>query len=305
MDDYILYGKWVGKNNTCSNPEQLFESIVLKIEDVIGYVGIYHWNATKARGYCSNKDPFKDWHIYDTNKYGRCFTLTPSKEDIQYGIKMIRLQLFVNSTILTHSKGMFLKGTHQDIDVGRHYDFGYVQESYELLDFGGDICNDDEKYSQDICNDEAIERDLLKKFGCTSPFGPNKTKICTKQDEGRKANDIFSAMNKNPIGDCYHPCNFSTIALSESKSKIRSKSLKNIVLDKMCNSANMESSLVELHFKEIIKFTKAYQAYSPLSLIAEIGGYVGLFLGVSVNMVTNLMEFLFAKIRRLEELFQV
>ena len=305
MYDYTIYGKWVGKNNTCSNPEQLFESIVLKIEDVIGYVRIDHWNATKARGYCSKKDPFKDWHIYDTQKYGRCFTLTPSKEDIQYGINRIRLQLFGNNSLFTHSRGMFSKGTHHNIDAGKKYDFYYVQESYELLDFGGDICNDDEKYSQHICNDEAVERDLLKKFGCTSPFGPNKTKVCTKQDKGRKANYIVTAANKNPIRECYHPCNFSTIALSESKSNIKLKSLANIVLDKMCTSANVESSLVELHIKEIIKFTKAYQAYSPLSLFAEIGGYVGLFLGVSVNMVTSLVEFLFVKLRRLEELFKV
>ena len=200
---------------------------------------------------------------------------------------------------------MFLKGTHHDIDAGKEYHFSYVQESYDLLDFGGDLCNNNEKYSQDIYNDEAIETYLLKEFGCTSPYGPNKTNICTKKDEGRKANDIVSTDNGNPIGNCYHPCNFSTIALSDSKSKIKSLSWRNVVLNKLCNSANLESSLVRLHFKEIIKFTKAYEAYSPLSLIAEIGGYVGLFLGVSVNMVTNLMEFLFAKLRRLEELLKV
>ena len=65
------------------------------------------------------------------------------------------------------------------------------------------------------------------------------------------------------------------------------------------------TTLVKFHFSEIVKVTKSYYTYSPLSLIAEIGGYVGLFLGVSVNMVTNLLEFLVAKLGRLEGLINI
>jgi len=48
-----------------------------------------------------------------------------------------------------------------------------------------------------------------------------------------------------------------------------------------------------------IKVYESYYIYSELSLIAEIGGYVGLFLGISVNQVTNLMDFILSKLERL------
>ena len=46
--------------------------------------------------------------------------------------------------------------------------------------------------------------------------------------------------------------------------------------------------------------TKGYLLYSKLSLIAEVGGYVGLFLGVSVNQIINLMEHVILKIEQLQ-----
>ena len=42
--------------------------------------------------------------------------------------------------------------------------------------------------------------------------------------------------------------------------------------------------------KENIKVVRAHYLYSGLSLIAEIGGYVGLFLGISVIQVNRLLE---------------
>ena len=45
-----------------------------------------------------------------------------------------------------------------------------------------------------------------------------------------------------------------------------------------------------IYIKANIKVTKAYHVYSGLTLIAEIGGYVGLFLGVSINQLTNLFH---------------
>ena len=49
---------------------------------------------------------------------------------------------------------------------------------------------------------------------------------------------------------------------------------------------------VTINFEELIKVTTGKYLYSELSLIAEIGGYVGLFLGVSVNQISNFFDFL-------------
>ena len=46
--------------------------------------------------------------------------------------------------------------------------------------------------------------------------------------------------------------------------------------------ARREKKDLSLAFHQYIKVTEAYYSYTELELIAEFGGYVGLFLGISV-----------------------
>ena len=49
MDDYRTHGKWVGNatlDENCTNPEALFESIVIKTEDLIGYIVYFFIDGT-------------------------------------------------------------------------------------------------------------------------------------------------------------------------------------------------------------------------------------------------------------------
>ena len=43
-----------------------------------------------------------------------------------------------------------------------------------------------------------------------------------------------------------------------------------------------DSNSIYLEFNKFIKATKARYAYRELELLAEFGGYVGLFLGISI-----------------------
>ena len=47
---------------------------------------------------------------------------------------------------------------------------------------------------------------------------------------------------------------------------------------------------MEISTRENIKVTEAKLLYSVLSMIAEIGGYVGLFLGVSINQINHVFD---------------
>ena len=47
-----------------------------------------------------------------------------------------------------------------------------------------------------------------------------------------------------------------------------------------------------LAFDEKVHETVAYYSYDDLSFIAEIGGYVGLFLGASVYQTADLFQFI-------------
>ena len=55
---------------------------------------------------------------------------------------------------------------------------------------------------------------------------------------------------------------------------------------------------LNLYFEKFIRVLETYWAYSGLSLLAEVGGYVGLFLGVSVNQVSYVIRKVLTLIRQ-------
>ena len=255
----------------------------MKFEDVITQVKFQYWNSDESTEYHSSINQFKDWYHFDTQKYGRCFTLQPSKEHTQLGIKQIELQLQARSYISIHSKGCGIScGVQQYLKLSEEYEYSLNWQKYDLIDYGGDVCNNEKEYRRYLCKDLAIQEELLKRFGCTSPFFPNKTKICTNQEEAKMVSEVIRELKYHILdqGKCRNPCSYVEINFAD-RSKAKSFS---------------RYTLVNLEFKNIIKVTESYFIYSQLSMIAEIGGYVGLFLGISVNMVTNLLEFLIKKV---------
>lgn len=54
-------------------------------------------------------------------------------------------------------------------------------------------------------------------------------------------------------------------------------------------------------FPELVNVMVSDYTYSVLSLVAEVGGYVGLFLGISVLQISGLMEALLRKLRLLAD----
>ena len=78
---------------------------------------------------------------------------------------------------------------------------------------------------------------------------------------------------RSSISQCLHPCTFV-------ESKINSKVTVH-------NSKEIQASI---RFNRLIKVTKNYLAYTELELIAEIGSYIGLFLGLSVFQLRGIFS---------------
>ena len=53
---------------------------------------------------------------------------------------------------------------------------------------------------------------------------------------------------------------------------------------------------LEMQFPKYIRVSSSYYSYTILELLAEVGGYFGLFLGVSIIQISGLMEILMAKL---------
>ena len=95
--------------------------------------------------------------------------------------------------------------------------------------------------------------------------------ICTDQAKGEGVAKLYNSLytNRFNIKECPYPCTFLKTTFG---SKI--------------NWANT----FELTFNRFIKTTKSYYAYRGLELLAEFGGYVGLFLGYSVLGLTDTFD---------------
>ena len=122
----------------------------------------------------------------------------------------------------------------------------------------------------------------MKMYGCTTPYGPHKDQICKNKMNGTKVFDKYVETIDGHKYDCKNPCKY-----------IISRPFITSDLSNQPNINGQKVAYFKIYFKRNIKFTRAHYLYSELSLIAEIGGYVGLFLGVSVNQITMLMDIAF------------
>ena len=279
---YEDYGKWASDN--CSDPKQLLESIVYKPENVIEWGYFNEFESNEAQFY--NNYDYENWYYFDDTDYVPCITLLTNN-----GMEQIILQLLVNSTINIHTPGMFLQGDggqrrqHKSINLRDDHELHLDYEYHQLLDvdYGGVPCKKEKEYRKDLCTEKMIEKELIDKIGCTTPFVSNKSQICTEEDRGLQADNLARDLHHVKGSKCANPCSiFSFTTTYFKKSEFWS---------------NGTYLRIKIKFPKNIKVFERSYTYSRLSLLAEIGGYVGLFLGISINQAINLLENLVAKLQ--------
>ena len=113
----------------------------------------------------------------------------------------------------------------------------------------------------------------MDEIGCTTPFGVNLDHICMDLNNSKKARELYHRLHHktHKIKDCLYPCKF----------------IKNAVVPYKKRS---DKNTTRLKFDKFIKVTKAVYSYTELELLAEFGGYVGLFLGFSVFQVSQVVN---------------
>ena len=125
----------------------------------------------------------------------------------------------------------------------------------------------------------------MEKIGCVTPFGITKDNICKDPEKSKEAFELFSeyrAYGKNNRSlACLKPCSFLNIRLSKSNERV----------------TESDHGKLTFFFEEIIQETKSYYSYGSREFIAEIGGYVGLFIGASVYQLADLFENIIRKLK--------
>ena len=121
----------------------------------------------------------------------------------------------------------------------------------------------------------------MNQFGCVVPFIPPKSgeyDICVNktQCEMEKIMSLFEKSASNTTqGACMIPCasmevNFGVLFSDKDR--------------------NDGKSFIKIYLKSSVKFQQTIYDYTLLSLLAEIGGYTGLLLGVSLADITIVFE---------------
>ena len=151
-------------------------------------------------------------------------------------------------------------------------------EIINFLKFEDQGCVSDPDYSYDQCVDTFYYNETLKSVGCTTDLGSNLDNVCEKGSDAEekaksKVKKIF-LYSVNHTLVCAFPCQLMKTQLSPS------------LTDGALNSE--KDFTVEMH--QYIKVTNFRYSYTELELLAELGGYVGLFLGVSVFHLSDLFS---------------
>ena len=122
---------------------------------------------------------------------------------------------------------------------------------------------------------------IIDKYGCTVPFLQPKVNehlnICTDQTTGQKAYSMYIELSTKfttyTSVECPYPCTYLKTKMVNSKT-----------------SHDNWTSGFGFVFNLFTKRTTAHYTYTELELIAEFGGYVGLFLGYSVLSLTGVFD---------------
>ena len=214
---------------------------------------------------------------YSINLYSCCFSLKLPKN-----IEIMEMSLAFKTRvdIFIHSSKSSLNVDDSLIIYGSKTSYistGIIHDTFQVLDLDGKTCGEYEN-SRDDCIHSEITKFVMEHVGCTSPYQNDKSNICTDPEKGKiAAKDLYYTMihNKSFASSvCPKTCKFQVIN-TKNYQKMASIFLKKIL---------------RLRFEEFTKVSTSSLSYTFLELMAEVGGYVGLFLGVSINQTIDLLS---------------
>ena len=283
---------WPNDTEKCGTTKDLFDHLFLDMHDVIKRAEVTYENDTKIRIY-PNQTEF--WHEHYEFRIGRCFVFSIFAEDkiskISFHFKVGAYSL----NVYYHSPGLFKTVglmNRKSVDVKAKFpksegvEIVVDYDVYKMLDFGGAKCNDTQNYSRDNCTDEQLYEESIKKINCTWPFLPfgimrnaSWDQICKNESQiEMMTHQIAPKYVQKKAKKCLDPCNYLRIFAAET-----------------ARTSYNPNPKVIFHFAETVNVMTAYYDYTGISMVAEIGGYVGLFLGISFYQLTDVITYLFKK----------
>ncbi len=270
-------GKWVNEDK-CNETRELFEAIIPTIGGFFHSVNFDFFNGSRFE--VPKHQLSQLFAIVDTIEYMRCYSSRfPTRN-----IARIEFQILKAARFFVHTPGMFfgvpLSAQRKVLPkIGRRSDFMVENEVHEALNRRESPC-EETQIDRDACIKDQLHKEMMMKFNCTTPFEENKNLICRDGQIAKQALELYKEYQFSYNGSlCLKPCNH-----------LRPRILLVDLKDTSANPKLGHLAYSIFEFESDVKKIKAYWVYSFLSLVAEFGGYVGLFLGFSVYQISEVFE---------------
>ncbi len=274
----IQFGsEFVSKTQKVS-PEEFYDDVVLKIGDFVEHVKVdteQLINDSYQITYAPDEDvkcgngipPQKLFHVRPYYFFGDCYALTLPSCIKSAGILEILIDLKSKTDIFLHHEGQYMSPNSKsrvDVDVGRYVKVAVNHEVVDLLADKGDCVKDADF---DGCMYEELRLINEDVVGCTVPWLMDKSNVCTDKADRIVAFESYQKNRRNQRDICPRSCRFT-----------------NTYLGSLVTGDYDEADVARavFYFRREVKVTIEYVLYTWLSMLAEIGGYVGLLLGASV-----------------------
>ena len=267
-DAYFKNGQWKGSSKSegyCQKPEELFATLAENSFDQFSMTFM---------DFESYEYEVSDFDYKDHSEFGRCLTF-------DYIVPVASMHLHTQATtfqIFISTPGYFLSSEYHSVLLEPDYDrvVRVAREVIEVLDYEGKDCM--HSLDRDDCIYDYIDKNLTDTIGCTTPYVKEKSKICTDQSEAKKAMAAESQIMQDETTleeICPRSCWEVHANFGSKESYFNGEDGSDFYL--------LGNLTIEFH--QFVKVSKSYWEYDAIELIAEVGGYVGLFLGVSVNQI--------------------
>ena len=263
----------------CMDPEKLFSKITGKPTDIISEIIIIGFENNVTYLDLDDLGLFeKKFYSKKMYAYSRCFILK-----LPPNIEIMEISFYFKTRvdILFYSSKSSLNVDESLIIYSEENSYiktSIMYDTFQVLDLDGQPCGEYEN-SRDDCLEREIAKMVMEKVGCISPYQTNHSNICTDPEKGKRAQFIyFTALGNKSLTSiiCPKTCKFQVISLSN--------------YEKKTSNFNFLSKTLKIKFEEFIKVSTSSLSYTFLELMAEVGGYVGLFLGVSINQTIDLLS---------------
>lgn len=116
--------------------------------------------------------------------------------------------------------------------------------------------------------------------------------MCTDPTVRKAAMETYRAAMRKVQGDfrqCPQPCKFAKGILKLNKERRRMNP----------DSKGRRTISLQIFFERMVQATKMDYNYGFISLVAELGGYVGLFLGVAVVELHGIFKYILVRLFKL------